>query len=401
MSPRASADLAAKLADALEHAHQAGIIHRDIKPGNILFDEDGTPKITDFGLAKKLGEEDSHTRTGSIMGSMGYMSPEQASGHTRDVTPAADIYSMGAVLYRLLTGRTPFQGSTDLETIQMVIDGAPMPIRRLRPSCPRDLETICLKCLEKKPANRYESSAELAADLRRFLSDEPIRARRARPLGPLVSWARRDPPPTTVAIASVLMLAVLSGVMAWMAYRNYQMMQTIQHREMRVQELRGEILYLDELLTNSCFMASLTGETRWEQRYQQHEPKLLSALEQAIFLVPAAQAELDQVNEANEQLVRLESSAFGLVRQGKKPEAWDLLNGQDYRKHKQAYGAGLTSFAQRLTEHSERTVQAAYREAMTFWIAALCLGGLVVLILLVGTYSFVRTLRLGSLIAND
>lgn len=401
MLPRASADLTAKLADALEHAHQAGVVHRDIKPANVLFDEDGTPKITDFGLAKKLGEVDSHTRTGSILGSLGCMSPEQASGHTRDATPAADIYAMGAVLYRLLTGRTPFQGSTDLETIQMVIDAAPVPVRRLRPSCPRDLETICLKCLEKNPATRYESSAELAADLRRFLSGEPIQARRATPVEQLISWERRHPLPTTVAVASVLMLAVLSGVMAWMTFRNYRTVQTIQHREMRVQELRGEIRYLDEALTNSCLLASLTGESRWEQRYRQHEPKLWSALEQAILLVPVAQVELDQVSDANEQLVNLEGSAFDLVRQGKQPEAWELLNGQDYRRHKQAYGEGLASFAQRLTEHSERTVQAAYREAMAFLLAALCLGGLVVLILLVGTYSLVRTLRLGSMTAEE
>jgi serine/threonine protein kinase len=112
LAPRESAELLVKLADAMDHAHRVGVIHRDLKPANVLFDDGGEPKITDFGLAKKVGEDDSHTRTVSVMGSLGYMSPEQASGHTRDATPAVDIYALGAVLYRLLAGRTPFEGTT-------------------------------------------------------------------------------------------------------------------------------------------------------------------------------------------------------------------------------------------------------------------------------------------------
>src|SRR5262245_35657517 len=200
LTARDSAELVAKLADAMEHAHQAGVIHRDLKPGNVLFDESGEPKITDFGLAKKVGEDDSHTRTVSVMGSIGYMSPEQASGHTREATPAVDIYALGAVLYRLLAGRTPFEGSSPVESLQLVINGVPAPIRRHRRDCPRDLETICLKCLEKAPANRYRTAAALADDLRRFLRGEPIAARAATPLEQLVSWARRNPLPTTIAI---------------------------------------------------------------------------------------------------------------------------------------------------------------------------------------------------------
>jgi hypothetical protein len=396
MAPREAADLVAKLADAMDHAHEARVIHRDLKPGNVLFDESGEPKITDFGLAKKVGEDDSHTRTVSVMGSIGYMSPEQASGHTREATPAVDIYALGAVLYRLLTGKTPFEGSSTVESLQLVINGVPVPVRRLRPVCPRDLETICLKCLEKSPVNRYRTAGALADDLRRFLRGEPIAARAATPLEQLVSWARRNPLPTTIAIGAVIMLAILAGVMAWMTYRNYRIIETIQHREMRVQELRGQILYLDEVLTNSCSLAAITGEPHWEDRYRKFLPELDAAIEQSVDLVPAAKEELAAVGDANEALVRLENQAFDLVRQKQAAEAWELLNGKEYRGNKREYAEGLTSFSDRLKEHSESAIQAAHREAMWFLIAAIGLGGLVALILLVGFYSLFRMLRLRS-----
>jgi hypothetical protein len=396
LAPHEAAELVAKLADAMDHAHRARVIHRDLKPGNILFDEHGEPKITDFGLAKRVGEDDSHTRTVSVMGSIGYMSPEQASGHTRDATPAVDIYALGAILYRLLTGRTPFEGSSTAESLQLVISGVPASIRRLRPNCPRDLDTICLKCLEKSPANRYLTAADLAEDLRRFLRGEPITARAATPLEQLVSWARRNPLPTTIAIGAVVTLAILAGAMAWTTYRNYRAIEAIQNREMRVQELRGQILYLDEVLTDSCSLGSVTGETRWEERYKRYLPELDSAIAEASKLVPAAKAELAEVDGANAALVRLEEQAFSLVHQQQTAKAWELLNGEEYRRNKSEYARGLASFSDRLKEHSESAIRAAHREAMWFLIAAGCLGGLVALILLAGCYSMFRILRLKS-----
>ena len=394
LTPRESAELVAKMADAMEYAHQAGVIHRDLKPGNVLFDENGEPKITDFGLAKKVGEDDSHTRTVSVMGSLGYMSPEQASGHTREATPAVDVYALGAMLYRLLAGKTPFEGSSTVESLQLVINGVPVPIRRLRPSCPRDLETICLKCLEKSPANRYRTALDLADDLRRFLKGEPIAARAATPLEQLVSWARRNPLPTTIAVGGVVMLALLAGGMAWTTYRNYRVIEAIGRREMRVQELRSQILFLDEALTNSCSLAAATGEPRWEERYRRFLPELDAAIAQAVELVPATKAELAAVDGANAALVQLEDQAFALVRQKQATQAWELLNGQEYQRNKQEYADGLVSFSNRLEEHSELAIQAAHREAMWFLIAALCLGSLVALMLLVGFYCVYRMLRL-------
>ena len=401
LAPQEAATLVSKLADAMNHAHAMGVIHRDLKPANVLFDDDGEPRITDFGLAKKVGEEDSRTRTVSVMGSLGYMSPEQASGHTRDATPSADIYAMGAILYRLLTGKTPFEGSTPAESLQLVIHGVPVPVRRLRPSCPRDLDTICLKCIEKPPLNRYRTAAELADDLRRFINGEPIHARAATPLEQLVSWARRNVLLTTMAAGAIVMLAVMAGAMAWTTYRNYRVIEAIERREMRVQELRGQILYLDEVLTNSCSLAAVTGEPRWEERYRQHLPRLDAALNEAIDLLPDTKAELSAVESANASLVQMEDEAFSLVRQRQPAKAWELLNSDAYRRDKAIYAAGLESFSSRLLEHSEAAIHAADREARGFLIAAICLGGVVAVILLAGCYSLIRALRSRSLSTGD
>jgi len=401
LSPRESAELTSKLADAMDHAHQCGVIHRDLKPGNVLFDENNEPKITDFGLAKQVGEEDSRTRTVSVMGSIGYMSPEQASGRTREATPAVDIYALGAILYRLLAGKTPFEGSSTLESLQLVINGIPVPVRRIRPTCPRDLDTICLKCLEKSPADRYRTAGELGDELRRFLRGEPITARAATPVEQLVSWARRNPLPTMIAVGAVFMLAMLASAMAWTTYRNYRVIESIQRREMRIQYLRGQILHLDEALTDSCLLAAVTGEARWEERYRRFLPELDAAIGQAIELAPDAKAELDAVEGANSALVRLEGEAFDLVRQQQTPEAWELLNGQEYRRDKQEYAEGLAAFSDRLHEHAESAIRAARREATWFLVAALGLGVVVALILVLGCVSLFRVLRQRSALGNE
>jgi eukaryotic-like serine/threonine-protein kinase len=176
LPPRQAADLVRTLARAMHYAHQRGIIHRDLKPANILLGEDGAPKITDFGLAKRL-DELTQTRSGSVLGTPSYMAPEQAEGRIRQIGPRSDIYALGAVLYECLTGRPPFEAASLLETLELVRSQEPQSPRRLHPEVPLDLETICLKCLQKDPARRYGSADELADDLGRFLDGEPIRAR--------------------------------------------------------------------------------------------------------------------------------------------------------------------------------------------------------------------------------
>jgi hypothetical protein len=250
--------------------------------------------------------------------------------------------------------------------------------------------------LEKSPANRYRTSADLADDLHRFLNGEPITARPAAPLEQLSSWARRNPLPTTMAVGGVVMLAVLAAGMAWTTYRNYRVIETIEHREMRVQELRGQILYLDELLTNSCSLAATTGEPRWEERYRQFLPQLDVAIAEAVELVPDANTSLAAVGDANAALVRMEDQAFQLVRGQKLANAWDLLNGDEYLRTKREYADGLASFSSRLKEHSEEAIRSAHTEAMRYLVAAGCLGALVALILLVGSFSLFRILRVRS-----
>jgi len=180
------------LARAIRAAHGRGIVHRDLKPANILFGAGGALKLTDFGLARRL-DEVGRTASGGVMGTPNYMPPEQAAG-ANDIGPAADVYSLGAILYDLLTGRPPFQAATAADTLQQVLTEEPIPPRRLQPQVPCDLETICLKCLRKQPGQRYASAEALADDLRRFRQDEPIAARVVGPIERAVKWVRRRPP---------------------------------------------------------------------------------------------------------------------------------------------------------------------------------------------------------------
>jgi serine/threonine-protein kinase len=217
-APRDAAQLTETLARAIHFAHHQGIVHRDLKPANILLTPDGVPKISDFGLAKRLEEGDSsRTRSGTILGTPSYMAPEQARGDVRTVGPLADLYALGAILYELLTGRPPFQGENAIDTVTRVTRDEPIPPTRMQPKIPLDLETICLKCLQKEPARRYANCFELAEDLHRFVAGEPILARPVGNVERLWRWCRRNPKLAAATAASLLLLLVVSVGSTWAA----------------------------------------------------------------------------------------------------------------------------------------------------------------------------------------
>jgi hypothetical protein len=181
-----------KVARAIQHAHDKKVLHRDLKPSNILLDAQDQPHVTDFGLAKRLDHNTLQTQAGAILGTPSYMSPEQAAG-TKELTPAVDVYGLGALLYELLTGRPPFRAETPMDTLLQVLENQPAPPRPLNPKVDEDLETICLKCLEKDPSHRYVSAEALAADLERYLAGEPITARSLNLFDRLVRTLQRSP----------------------------------------------------------------------------------------------------------------------------------------------------------------------------------------------------------------
>src|SRR5262245_8493173 len=214
MPIRRAVELIAKVARTVHYAHEHGILHRDIKPGNILLDAKGEPHLTDFGLARLVETESSVTQTLDVLGTPSYMALEQAVGNNAAVSSATDVYGLGAVLYQLLTGQPPFAGGTTYETIKLLEDTEPRPPRLLNPKVDRDLSTICLKCLEKDPKRRYSSALALAEDLERWLKHEPIAARRVGPVVRVRKWVRRNPGIAAMA-AMLLALAVPLGVMVW------------------------------------------------------------------------------------------------------------------------------------------------------------------------------------------
>lgn len=290
-----SAETVQAVAQAMAYAHQHGIVHRDLKPTNILLTTDGIPKVADFGLAKRIDLEPGNlpsvgcTQTGEVLGTPNYMAPEQTLGRPDKIGAATDIYALGAVLYECLTGRPPFQGATLLDTLLQVRNDDPVPPRRFVPTVPRDLETVCLKCLEKEPSKRYASAAALAEDLHRFLAGNPVQARRPSAWELMVRWARRRK--ATAAVLGIIAIATLAVITlgVWhqvkLGYYNAelraerdaadQLRQQAQAKEMEAQQQKEE--------TEAHFRSALSAVNQMLVRVSEDDDRL--ALEPRMELV--------------------------------------------------------------------------------------------------------------------
>jgi eukaryotic-like serine/threonine-protein kinase len=290
-----SADRAAAyvraIAEAMEEAHRHGTLHRDLKPSNVLIDQHDQPHITDFGLAKRLDEESDLTVSGQAIGSPSYMPPEQAVGKRSAIGPHSDVYAMGALLYHLLTGRAPFSSETVEATLFQVLHNDPVSPRALNSSVPRDLETICLKCLEKEPARRYPTAQRLAEELRRFMEDEPILARPTALAEKFWRWCRRRPAVAGLLAALAVSLFAGFGAVLWQWQRaeNHAQAETQQRRRAEALVERVELDHIDELLRANdpaMTLARLARLLRWNPTNSVAAERLMALLVQRDFAFP-------------------------------------------------------------------------------------------------------------------
>lgn len=256
---RRAAELLAILASAVQFAHQSGFLHRDLKPANILLTPDGAPRITDFGLVRAVNADPELTRSGVPVGTPKYMAPEQAAGRTHEVGPAVDVYALGAVLYEMLTSRPPFDGQSMPEVVQKVVHDEPPPPSRLNANIPRDLETICLKCLQKSPARRYASAQDLADDLHRFLDGKPVVARPVNTLERAVKWIRRRPATASLIAAMLAALGTAAAAGVWLWQQDVGRAAAVAQRETKARKaLDDDLRRFDEL----------RHEERWDDALQ-------------------------------------------------------------------------------------------------------------------------------------
>ncbi|HEV3022008.1 MAG TPA: SUMF1/EgtB/PvdO family nonheme iron enzyme [Pirellulales bacterium] len=313
------------VAEAVQFAHDKGIVHRDIKPQNILLDENEQPRVTDFGLAKQVEAPAELTMTGQVIGTPSYMPPEQAAGAIRDIGAVSDVYSLGATLYFLLTGRPPFQTASRAETIRQVIEAEPVAIRRLNPAIPRDLETICLKCFRKELAKRYSTAAALAADLERWLEGKPIVARPVGRRERAWLWCKRRPAVATLS-AAVVVILVVGSLVAWE----------------RLNAVRAAELVESLATADAAEVAQIIKRLRAYGRWA--KPLLATELTQAKdgsakklhLSLALVESDASHVEFLYEQLLRADAVKFAIIRDvlaahktALTPRLWEVLAGSE------------------------------------------------------------------------
>lgn len=312
------------LARAMQYAHDHGVLHRDLKPANVLLTKEGVPKITDFGLAKKIDDDESaSTRTGTVMGTPSYMAPEQALGLTHEVGPAADQYSLGAILYEMLTGRPPFLAAKAVDTILQVIHDEPVQPRQLQPKIPVDLETICLKTLQKEPSKRYGSCLELAEDARRFREGVPIIARPVGQLERAVRWCRRNPRVAIPSISAVALLLVVAIVSTWSLI-------TVSRQNVAIKKERDYATHQEKLAIHNAQLAKQAqgvAEVEAQNARKQEDiakERAAAAKDQANLVTENMQLILDEVDAKLSQVPAVTETRLSMLESIVK--AWDKID---------------------------------------------------------------------------
>jgi predicted Ser/Thr protein kinase len=273
LPPREAAAILRPVADAVAYAHTRGVIHRDLKPGNIMLDAAGQPRVTDFGLAKRTDADSSLTQAGQVIGTPSYMSPEQAEGKNEQVGPLADVYALGTTLYCLVTGRPPFQSASVVETLKQVTEREPVAPHFLNPAVDRDLETICLKCLQKTPERRYASAAAVSEDLQRYLARRPIQARPVGGLEILIRWCRRNPLAATSLSSIIAVFAIAFVLVSWSYWQAEQRQKAERWERYRATMIAaGAAMQLHNVAAAQSTLQAAPAEYRsWEWKYLHHQ----------------------------------------------------------------------------------------------------------------------------------
>ena len=383
LSGRRAAEYLEITARAVHYAHTRGIVHRDLKPANVLLDENDQPKVTDFGLAKQMETTSDQTRTGAILGTPSYMSPEQAAGR-KDISPSSDVYSLGAILYELMTGKPPFCGETPLATLNLVAEQDPIAPRLLNPAVDRDLETICLKCLEKSPVRRYSSAESLADDLHRYLSGETITARRVNVAARAMKWASRHKGVTMVTAAFLFTIAVSFSIVSYIAYDEKELREQAEQAKLQAEEAKDlaalrletmrHLFYLSEMrhAQQTLRRADYEGVMRilMNERWKQKDKHADLRDWEWHFLKEQCQARLafgSHFDRAFAVAFRSDgklASAGGQVNQSGEIKLWDARTGR-LLKTLRGHGNAITALA----FHPEKPLLASssYDQTVKLW----------------------------------